>query len=161
MNLVVRVAVVLVCVATLTACSEAAPEPPSFDTAKQALMEDAAAILASAEVKASAIMEITDRAEKDDTGDCRPGKVQRFFRAKGNLREPARQSPGMVVGWIGSRLGLKYYDPVVDNLDLWDDNLSVEVLRKPSVAVTFVIAARTTKPNLLIVGKTDCFSLKK
>jgi hypothetical protein len=156
-RLVARVVAVTVLLAALAACSGSEPEEPTFDVATKTLIDDATKLMGTAEVKVSGHFRVTERAEGNSTNDCVPGEVQRFYRAEGDFVDAQRQSPFNAAGLIGSRLGLDDYDRVVDHLDLMDDELAVEVRRKPESGVTFVIAARTTKPNIRIVGKTDCF----
>lgn len=144
------------CLAVLTACSESDPEKPTLASATKSLIADADALLASAEVKESGQVQVTEKAEQDKPGSCIPGEVQRFYRAQGNFLRPGKQSPGVAAGSMRSALRGIGYDQIIDDLDIRDEQISVVVLRKPESGVTFVVAVRTTEPNILIVGKTDC-----
>ncbi|MEO3857778.1 hypothetical protein [Acrocarpospora sp. B8E8] len=120
-------------------------------------MTDGERLLASTLVTSVGQFRITERAEKDSDTGCITGLKQRFFRAQGNYLYPERPSPGTAVGAAHGELLAMSYDQLVDDLDFWDNDLSVVVLHKPESAVTFMIAGRITEPNILIVGKTDCF----
>ncbi|WP_344316700.1 hypothetical protein [Acrocarpospora pleiomorpha] len=101
--------------------------------------------------------QVSEKADKDSETACVPGSKQRFFRASGNFLPGGPKDPGTAVGAAHGELLVMNYDRLVDELDFRDDNLSVIVMNKPDSAVTFIVAARTTEPNILIVGKTDCF----
>ncbi|WP_155360673.1 hypothetical protein [Acrocarpospora macrocephala] len=104
------------------------------------------------------MFQVTEKAEKDSDSECAPGSRQRFFRAQGNFARPGQQSPGAAAGLIRSGLAALEYEEVVAPLDLFDDELSVVVVRNAEAAVTFIVSARTSpEPNIRIVGKTDCF----
>ncbi|MEV0584021.1 hypothetical protein [Nonomuraea sp. NPDC050310] len=58
----------------------------------------------------------------------------------------------------GELLSKGYTTDVVDNLDLWEDKVSVAVVVNPEARLTFVILARMdTSPNVMIIGKTECY----
>lgn len=154
-----RALLALVCFSAVAACSDAQDEKPTYDEAIKNLVADAEAILASDELRRSGTAVATEKAETDTPGECIPGKVQRFYRAEGNLAGPKdRQSPHIAAGLMSALLGLMNYDHVVERLDVRDEDLSVTVSRKPASGVTFILAVRKDKqPNILIVGKTDCF----
>ena len=154
-----RALLALVCFSAVTACSDAQDEKPTYDEAIKQLVADAEALLASDELRRSGTAVATEKAETDTPGECIPGEVQRFYRAEGNLTGPKdRQSPHNATGLMSALLGLMSYDHVAESLDIRDEDLSVTVSRKPASGVTFILAVRKDKePNILIVGKTDCF----
>ncbi|GAA0412781.1 hypothetical protein Acor_11730 [Acrocarpospora corrugata] len=120
-------------------------------------MSDGQELLTSALTQRAGVFRVTEKAEKDSDSACVPGSKQRFFRAQGNFQRPGSQSPGTAAGLVRSALLVMNYDQLVDDLDFRDEDLSVVVLHKPESAVTFMVATRNTEPNILIVGKTDCF----
>lgn len=99
-----------------------------------------------------------ERADQDRNTTCVKGKAQRYFRAKGNFANPSAENPPSLVGLLKGDLEGKGYTEVVDNLDLWEDNVSVAVVIHPETKLTFVLMARMEPtPNVLIVGKTECY----
>ncbi len=157
MKIAPGVAVVMACLAALTACTTSEPEKPTLASATKSLIADANALLASAEMKESGQVQPTEKAEQDKPGSCLPGEIQRFYRAQGNFLRPGQQSPGVAA--LSARAALQRigYDKIIDDLDIRVENLSVVVLRKPESGVTFVVASQIAEPNIVVVGKTDCF----
>ncbi|MEO3858071.1 hypothetical protein [Acrocarpospora sp. B8E8] len=149
-----RIAAAGVCLVMLTGCSEA--QPPTLAMATQNLVTDGEELLASYLIQRVGQFRITEKAEKDSDTACVPGSKQRFFRAQANFLNPERPDPGAAAGAVQAQLGVMSYDKLVDDLDFWDNDLSVAVFHKPESAVTFMVAARITEPHILIVGKTDC-----
>ncbi|MEO3862912.1 hypothetical protein [Acrocarpospora sp. B8E8] len=156
MQLALRIAAAGICFTTLTGCSSD-PPPPTFAEATQNLVRDGEKLLVSNMVSRVGRFQITEKAEKDSETACVPGSKQRFFRAQGNFLPGGPQAPGTAAGAAHGELLVLDYDELVDDLDFWDNNLAVIVMEKPESAVTFMVAARTTEPNILIVGKTACF----
>ncbi|WP_204043024.1 hypothetical protein, partial [Acrocarpospora phusangensis] len=154
-----RIAVAGVCFVTLTGCSEQAQ--PTLATSTRDLVRAGEELLASEPVRSAGQFQISEKADKDSGTACAPGSRQRFFRAQGNFARPGQQSPVTAAGLVRSGLVLLKFDQIVDNLDFFSDDLSVVVMRDPRTAVTFMVAARTTEPNILIVGKTDCFKAEE
>ncbi|MDA0634515.1 hypothetical protein OUY22_13910 [Nonomuraea sp. MCN248] len=149
------VAAVLACLAAVTACTPD-PEKPTLEAAVQQLVRDGDELLASYELKQVGEAKVTERAEKDQTGSCVPGEVQRFFRAEGDI--VGRHAAFNAAGLIQNRLALMGYDEFVDDLDLRDQNLAVAVARDPATDVTYVVTVQLAqKPNIRIVGKTACY----
>lgn len=101
--------------------------------------------------------------ERATNGDldatCRNDEVQRYYIAKGDFVNPSAESPISLVGLLkGELISKGYYTEVVDNLDLWEDNLSVAVVVNPKAKLTFILLARMEPtPNVMIVGKTECY----
>ncbi|GAA1019389.1 hypothetical protein Aple_048780 [Acrocarpospora pleiomorpha] len=155
MKLASRIAAAGVCFVTLTGCSSE-PPPPTLAMATHNLVTDGEKLLASYLVQRVGRFRITEKAEKDSDTACVPGSKQRFFRAQGTFLNPERPDPGLAAGAAQGALLVMNYDKLVDNLDFWDNDLSVVVFHKPESAVTFMVAARITEPHILIVGKTDC-----
>jgi hypothetical protein len=152
-----RALLALVCFSAVAACSDAQDEKPTYDEAIKNLVADAEAILASDELRRSGSVVATEKAETDQSGQCPYGSVRRFYRAQGDLAA-SYKSPHVVTGLVSAFLGLKRYDDVVSDLEVRDDDLAIVVSRKDSVGVTFTMAVRKDKrPNILIIGKTDCF----
>lgn len=151
-----RVMTAVICLAATAACtSSAADEKPTLTEAAKALTADADRLLSSKWLTESGKVQVTERLDQDRP--CTPGKAQRFFRAEGDFLRPDRQSPGSVAGSIENALANDMdYEKIVDDLDLREEDISITVLRNAKTAVTFIITARTSKPNILIVGKTDC-----
>lgn len=55
-------------------------------------------------------------------------------------------------------LGYRHYNHIVDQLDVREQDLAIVVSRKESAGVTFTVAVRKDeRPNIIIIGKTDCF----
>jgi len=152
-----RALLALVCFSAVAACSDAQDEKPTYDEAIKNLVADAEAILASDELRRSGSVVATEKAETDQSGQCPGGTARRFYRAQGDLAA-SYKSPHVVTGLIRVLLGFKHYDHVVDDLEVRDEDLAIVVSRKESVGVTFTMAVRKDKrPNILIIGKTDCF----
>ncbi|WP_214104385.1 hypothetical protein [Acrocarpospora catenulata] len=156
MQLASRIAAAGICLAALAGCSSE-PPPPTFAEATQNLVRDGEKLLASHTFSQVGRFQITEKAEKDSDTGCIPGSRQRFFRAQGNFLPDGTRTPGTASLVASGYLGLMKYDKLVDSLDFWDNNLSVIVVHNPESAVTFMVAARPTEPNILVVGKTDCF----
>ncbi|GAA1023527.1 hypothetical protein Aple_102140 [Acrocarpospora pleiomorpha] len=154
MKLTSRVAVIGVCFALLTGCS--GPEPQTLESATQNLISDGNELLSSPLVQRAGVLRVTEKAEKSKDTACVPGTTQRFFRAQGNFARPGEQTPLSAAGLVYAKLLGMDYNRLVDELDFFDDNLTVVVMHRPESGITFLVAARPTKPNILIVGKTDC-----
>ncbi|WP_155129031.1 hypothetical protein [[Actinomadura] parvosata] len=101
-----------------------------------------------------------ERADSPDRNStCGPDKQRRSYIAKGTFANPAKESPISLVGILkGELLSRGYHDEIVDNLDLREDNTSVAVLVNPEARLTFILFARMdSTPNVVIVGKTECY----
>lgn len=145
------------CLAALTACTSSAADQarPTLAEAAEVLQADAAEIIASEALANVGRLEATERGDQDRP--CSTGEAQRFFRAHGNFARPDWETPATAISTLQSALRLSAdYRKVIDDLDIRDDDLAVAALRNDKAAVTFIIAARTAKPNILLVGKTDC-----
>ncbi|MEV4015701.1 hypothetical protein AB0J35_34885 [Nonomuraea angiospora] len=101
--------------------------------------------------------ERADHKDRDST--CLNDEEQRFYIAKGSFANPSKESATNLVGLLKGKLVSKGYSTqVVDNLDLWADDVSVAVVMNPETRLTFVLLARMdSTPNLMIVGKTECY----
>lgn len=149
------VAAALACFAVLTGCS-GGPERPTLAEATQQLVSDGDALVTGIESGLTGLMK--ERADQDRNTTCLKGEAQRYFRAKGNFVNPSAENPPSLIGLLKGDLEGKGYTEVVDNLDLWEDNVSVAVVIHPETKLTFVLMARMdAKPNVMIVGKTECY----
>ncbi|MEV4477022.1 hypothetical protein [Nonomuraea sp. NPDC049504] len=100
-----------------------------------------------------------ERAEQDKSTSCGTGKAQRYFSAKGNFADPARQDAISRIGLLKGKLVTLGYRELVDELDLSDDDLGVAVLVNDETKLTFTLLGRSsTSPHIVIVGKTECFA---
>lgn len=143
----------------LTACSGES-ERPTLAEATQQLVSDGDAVLSGIE---AGLTELTkERADQDRDSTCLTDEEQRFYIAKGNFAKPSAESATNLVGLLkGQLIGKGYSTQVVDNLDLWEDDVSVAVVVNPKARVTFVLLARTdSTPNVMIIGKTECYPVK-
>jgi hypothetical protein len=154
-----RTAVALACVAALTSCTQNEPEKPTLTEATQQLVSDGDKLLTSAELQASGSAQATERADSDQVGSCLPGKIQRFFRAEGNFSGSVdQQSPHNTVGLMRTALVAMGYEQLWDNLDVRDPDMAVVVAKKAKSGSMYMLIARTAqKPNILIIGKTECY----
>ncbi|MEU4573626.1 hypothetical protein [Nonomuraea sp. NPDC023979] len=102
-----------------------------------------------------------ERADRDRDSTCLNDEEQRFYIAKGNFANPAAESATNLVGLLKGQLISKGYSTqVVDNLDLWEDDVSVAVVVNPEARLTFVLLARMeSTPNVMIIGKTECYHI--
>ncbi|MGW3346354.1 hypothetical protein ACWDA3_23845 [Nonomuraea rubra] len=153
------VAAALVSLSVVAGCS-GDPGRPSLEEAAKQLTADGDKLIASREVAASGEVTATERADKDTESGCVPGQVQRFFRAQGDLSGPPDvHMPYNSAGLMQSAMKVMGYDAVVNDRDLRDDNLGVSVVRHAERGLTFTLTVRNgQKPNILIVGKTDCYA---
>jgi hypothetical protein len=149
-----RIAATAVCFALLSGCS--GPEPQTLESATRNLINDGNELLSSPLVQHAGAMRVTERGEKAKDTACVPGTTQRFFRAEGNFTPSGPRSPIAAAGLVRGKLLAMDYDRLVDELDFFDDDLAVTVVHRAESGVTFLVAARITEPNILIVGKTDC-----
>ncbi|MCP2364233.1 hypothetical protein HD597_011253 [Nonomuraea thailandensis] len=151
-------AAALACFAVLTGCS-GEPEPPPLAETTKKLVSDGDAVAAWLESRVTSLTK--ERADDPDrNSSCEPGKERRFYVAKGNFADPSKESPINFIGLLKVELLSRgYHNEVVDNLDLWEDDTSVAVLVNPETRLTFILFARLEpKPNIAIIGKTDCYS---
>lgn len=151
------VAAVLACLVALTGCS-GEPERPTLAEATRQLVSDGDALVSGIEAGLTGLTkERADKPDRDST--CLTDEEQRFYIAKGNFANPAAENPLNLVGLLKGELARRgYYTDVVDNLDLWEEDLSVAVVVNPKARLTFVILARMEPtPNIMIVGKTECY----
>jgi len=95
----------------------------------------------------------------DRDATCLKDEEQRYYIAKGNFADPSKEDALSLVGLLkGKLISRGYSTEVVDNLDLWEDNLSVAVVGNPKTRLTFVLLARMESvPHVMIVGKTECY----
>lgn len=101
-----------------------------------------------------------ERADQDRNTTCLKGETQRYFRAKADFLNPSAENPPSLVGLLKGDLESKGYREVVDNLDLWEDDVSVAVVVNAQSGLTFVLLARMEPPpNVMIIGKTACYPL--
>jgi hypothetical protein len=149
------VAAVLACFAVLAGCS-GQPERPPLAEATRELVSDGDALVSMIEADLTGLTK--ERADQDRTTSCTTGEVQRYFVAKGNFADPARQDPISRIGLLKGKLETLGYREAVDELDLSDDELGVSVLLHTKAKLTFVLFGRLSgTPNLMIVGKTECY----
>jgi hypothetical protein len=149
------VVAVLACFAVLTGCS-GEPERPTLAEAARQLVSDGDALVSGIESGLTGLAK--ERADQDRNTTCLKGEAQRYFRVKGNFANPSAENPPSLVGLLKGNLEGKGYTEVVDNLDLWEDNVSVAVVAHPKAKLTFVLMARMDgTPNVMIVGKTECY----
>ncbi|MFI7128270.1 hypothetical protein ACIBQ1_21395 [Nonomuraea sp. NPDC050153] len=154
----VSVAALLACLAVMSACS-AEPERPSLKAAAAQLVADGEKLVASRELTAAGTVTVTERADQDGELGCLKGQVQRFFRAQGDLAgSPSAHSAGNSAGLMLSALRNLGYDKIMDSLDIRDENLSVTLAQNPKTGIIFLVAVRRSpEPNIMIVGKTNCY----
>lgn len=140
----------------LTGCSDE-PERPTLAEATRQLVSDGDALVAGIEQGLTGLTkERATDPELDAT--CFSDEEQRYYIAKGNFATPSREDPSTLVGLLRSKLVSKGYTEVVNNLDLWEDNLSVAVVVNPKARLTFILLARLDQtPNVMIIGKTECY----
>ncbi|MET7338956.1 hypothetical protein [Nonomuraea sp. NPDC005650] len=149
------VAAVLACFAVLTGCS-GEPERPTLAEAARQLVSDGDALVSGIESGLAGLTK--ERADQDRNTSCLKGEAQRYFRAKASFANPSAENPPSLVGLLKGDLEARGYTEVVDNLDLWEDDLSVAVVVNPKAKLTFVLLARKEPaPNVVIVGKTECY----
>lgn len=151
------VVAILVCFAALASCS-GEPERPTLAEATRQLVSDGDALVSGIE---SGLTRLTrERADQDRDATCLKDEEQRYFIAKGNFANPSAESATNLVGLLkGELIGKGYSTQVVDNLDLWEDDVSVAVVVNPRTRLTFVLLARMdSAPHVMIVGKTECYS---
>ncbi|MGI5286572.1 hypothetical protein ACQEVF_24985 [Nonomuraea polychroma] len=149
------VAAALVCFAVLTGCS-GDPEPPTLDDSTRQLVADGDALMSLIESDLTGMTK--ERADQDRTTSCSSGQSQRYFVAKGNFTDPSRQDPLSRIGLLKGKLETLGYREVVDELDLWENELGVTVVVNDKAKLTFVLLGRLSEtPNLVIVGKTECY----
>lgn len=150
-------AAILACFAALTGCS-GEPERPTLAEATQQLVSDGDDLVDG--IKAGLTGLKQERATNGDRdATCLNDEEQRYYIAKGDFANPSAESPLSLIGLLKTELITKgYYTEVVDNLDLWEDNLSVAVVVNPKAKLTFILLARMEPtPNVMIVGKTECY----
>ncbi|GGO83641.1 hypothetical protein [Nonomuraea cavernae] len=149
------VAAILICFAVLTGCS-GEPERPTLEEATRQLVNDGDALLSMVKADLTGLTE--ERANQDRTTSCTPGEIQRYFMAKGNFTDLASQDPVSRIGLLKGKLQALGYREVVDELDVWEDKLGVVVTHHAEANLTFVLVGRVSEaPNLVIVGKTECY----
>ncbi|MBT2232299.1 hypothetical protein [Nonomuraea sp. NEAU-A123] len=149
------VATVLACSAVLAGCA-GEPERPTLAEATRQLVSDGDALVSG--IKSGLTGLTQERADQDRNTTCLKGETQRYFRAKGTFANPSAENPPSLVGLLKGELEGKGYTEVVDNLDLWEDDVSVSVVTNPTTKLTFVLLARKEPtPNVMIVGKTECY----
>ncbi|MEO3875312.1 hypothetical protein ABGB18_41565 [Nonomuraea sp. B12E4] len=149
------VAALLPCLAVLTACSGEQERPTLTEAARQ-LVSDGDALASGIASGLTGLAQ--DRAGQDLNTNCLKGEAQRYFRAKGNFVNPSAENPPSLVGLLKGDLEGKGYTEIVDSLDLWEDNVSVAVMTHPEAKLTFVLMAQKgTTPNVMIIGKTECY----
>ncbi|MFF4197860.1 hypothetical protein [Nonomuraea sp. NPDC001831] len=148
------VATVLVCFAVMTGCS--GEEPSTLDESTRQLVSDGDAVMS---LIASDLTGVTkERADRDRTTSCGTGQSQRYFMAKGNFSDPAKQDPLSRIGLLKGKLETLGYREVVDELDLDENELGVTVVVNDKANLTFILLGRLSQaPNLVIVGKTACY----
>ncbi|MGA4993842.1 hypothetical protein [Nonomuraea bangladeshensis] len=147
----------LVCFAVLTGCA-GDPEPPPLAEVTKTLVSDGDAVTSSIEDRVTGLTK--ERADGPDrNSSCEPDGQRRFYIAKGSFTDPSKETPVNLVGLLKTQLLSRgYHDEIVDNLDLWEDDTSVAVLVNPETRLTFVLFARLdSTPNLVIIGKTECY----
>ncbi|MFI7444521.1 hypothetical protein [Nonomuraea indica] len=148
-------AAVLVCFAALTGCS-GEPERPTLEETTRQLVTDGDALLSMVKTDLTGLTQ--ERADQDRTTSCTPGEVQRYFVVKGNFADPARQDPISRIGLLKGKLETMGYREAVDELDLMEDELGVTVTLHDEAKLTFVLLGRLSQtPNLVIMGKTECY----
>lgn len=141
----------------MTGCS-GEPEPPPLAEATKQLVSDGDAVATWIEARVTGLTK--ERADGPDrNSSCGPNLQRRFYIAKGSFADPSKENPLSLVGILtGELLGRGYHDEVVDNLDLWEDHTSVAVLVNPEARLTFILFARAdSTPNVVIIGKTECY----
>ncbi|MEU4235297.1 hypothetical protein AB0F17_64445 [Nonomuraea sp. NPDC026600] len=151
------VAAVLASSAVLTGCS-GEPERPTLTDAARQLVSDGDALLSGIESDLTGVTK--ERATKPDrNATCLKDEEQRYYIAKGTFANPSAEDPLSLVGLLKGKLTTRGYSTeVVDNLDLWEDNTSVAVVVNPKAKLTFVLLARMEPtPNIMIIGKTECY----
>ena len=149
------IAAALTCLAVLTACS-GEPGRPTLEEATRQLANDGDALLSMVKTDLTGLTE--ERANKDRTTSCKPGEIQRYFTAKGNFTNLAGQDPISRIGLLKGKLQALGYREVVDELDVSEDELGVVVTHHAEAHLTFVLVGRASEaPNLVIVGKTECY----
>ncbi|MGP4097163.1 hypothetical protein [Nonomuraea sp. KM90] len=128
-----------------------------MDQATRQLVRDGDALLSMIQSDLTGLTQ--ERADKDRTTSCGTGQAQRYFLAKGNFADPARQDPLSRIGLLKGKLETMGYREVVDELDLGEDELGVTVLVNDQASLTFVLLGRLSEaPNLVITGKTECYA---
>ncbi|QFY12917.1 hypothetical protein GBF35_45865 [Nonomuraea phyllanthi] len=150
-------AATLGCFAVLTGCSGEPERPPLAEAARR-LVNDGDALSSGIEAGLTGLTK--ERAsDPDRDSTCLDDEEQRFYIAKGSFANPSAESATNFVGLLkGKLISMGYSTEVVDNLDLWEDNVSVAVLVHPEAKLTFVLLARMdATPNVVIVGKTECY----
>ncbi|TMR91026.1 hypothetical protein [Nonomuraea basaltis] len=149
------VAATLVCSAVLTGCSGEQERPTLAEAARQ-LVSDGDALVSGIEAGLTGLTK--ERADRDQNATCLKDEDQRYYIAKGNFANPSAENPLSLVGLLKGELEGKGYTEVVDNVDLREDDLSVAVVVNPKAKLTFVLLARMEPtPNVVIVGKTECY----
>ncbi|GAA3257589.1 hypothetical protein GCM10020216_095400 [Nonomuraea helvata] len=149
------VAAILACFAVLAGCSGES-DPPTFDESTRQLVSDGDALMSLIESDLTGLTK--ERADQDRTTSCSTGQSQRYFVAKGNFADPARQDPLSRIALLKGKLDTMGYREVVDELDLSEDDLGVTVVVNDKAKLTFVLLGRLSDtPNLVIVGKTECY----
>lgn len=148
-------AAALVCIAVLASCA-GEPERPTLADATRQLVSDGDALVSGIEAGLTGLTK--GRADQDQNISCLQGEAQRYFTAKGSFAKPSAENPPSLVGLLKGKLEGRGYREVVDNLDLLEDDVSVSVLTHPENKLTFVLLARMdSTPNVVIVGKTECY----
>jgi hypothetical protein len=148
-------AAALVCFAALAGCS-GERKPSTLDESTRQLVSDGDAVLSLIESDLTGLTK--ERADRDRTTSCGTGQSQRYFMAKGNFSDPAKQDPLSRIGLLKGKLETLGYHEVVDELDLEENELGVTVVVNDKANLTFVLLGRLTQtPNLVIVGKTACY----
>jgi hypothetical protein len=150
------IAATLICFAALTACSGESERPTLAEASRQ-LVSDGDAVVSGIEAGLTGVTK--ERADRDRDSTCLNDEEQRFYIAKGNFANPSAESATNLVGLLkGQLIGKGYSTQVVDNLDLWEDDVSVAVVVNPEARLTFVLLARMEPtPNVMIIGKTECY----
>lgn len=141
----------------MTGCSDE-PERPTLAEATRQLVSDGDALVAGIEQGLTGLTK--ERATNPQRrATCLNDEEQRYYIAKGNFANPSAEDPLGLVGILKGKLIAKgYHTEVVNNLDLWEDNLSVAVVVNPKARLTFILLARLDQtPNVMIIGKTECY----
>ncbi|MFI6499904.1 hypothetical protein [Nonomuraea typhae] len=150
-------AAVLACFAVLVGCA-GEPQRPTLADATRQLVSDGDALVSEIGPDLTGLTK--ERATQSDRkATCLKDEEQRYYIAKGNFANPTAEDALSLVGLLkGKLIARGYYSEVVDNLDLWEDNLGVAVVVNPKVRLTFILLARMEPaPNVMIVGKTECY----
>ncbi|MFB9470306.1 hypothetical protein [Nonomuraea salmonea] len=151
------VAAILACLAALTSCS-GEPEPPPLAEAARTLVSDGDAVVSSLKDRVTGLTQ--ERADGPDRiSACGTDMQRRSYVAKASFVDATKENPSSLVGILkGELFSRGYHDEIVDNLDLREDKTSVAVLVNPEAGLTYILFTRLdSAPNVVIVGKTECY----